>query len=314
MHVEVIVFIYKEIKMVEYNEEQYQMLKRCSQVKNIDAWNTWREQNPHIQISMQGADLSGCFLEYANLDGVKLFNANLQGTSLKGASLRSAHLNGVIVDGGTNFWKVQVNKYSLKTQKEWKFTDFSGVGLENAIIDPSTKQLIDYNIRRKYWHKWATQEDWTQIVKDGNIPRHGLQSGLRFVLYHAFFWVSDYGLSTKRILGVFFGLATIFALIYFATAVFDSPGIIENLSQIEQCSERIHLDYSMILIRSFYFSIVTMTTLGFGDMYASANSCWGHILLMVQVLIGYVLLGALVTRFAILFTQGGPAGEFSTDC
>ncbi len=50
---------------------------------------------------------------------------------------------------------------------------------------------------------------------------------------------------------------------------------------------------------------------GFGDMYAQANSVWGHFLLMIQVLLGYVMLGALVTRFAVLFTAGGPAGEFS---
>jgi len=29
--------------------------------------------------------------------------------------------------------------------------------------------------------------------------------------------------------------------------------------------------------------------------------------------LGYVLLGALVTRFAVLFTAGGPAGKFSND-
>jgi hypothetical protein len=31
------------------------------------------------------------------------------------------------------------------------------------------------------------------------------------------------------------------------------------------------------------------------------------------VFIGYVLLGALVTRFAILFTAGGPAGKFADE-
>jgi len=56
-----------------------------------------------------------------------------------------------------------------------------------------------------------------------------------------------------------------------------------------------------------------MTTLGFGDMYANAQSIWGHILLSLQVILGYVLLGALVTRFAVLFTAGGPAGEFADE-
>ncbi len=54
-----------------------------------------------------------------------------------------------------------------------------------------------------------------------------------------------------------------------------------------------------------------MTTLGFGDLHAHAWSLPGHILLTFQVLLGYVLLGALVTRFAVLFGAGGPAGKFT---
>jgi hypothetical protein len=53
-----------------------------------------------------------------------------------------------------------------------------------------------------------------------------------------------------------------------------------------------------------------MTT-GFSNMYANAQSIWGHILIGIQVLLGYVLLGALVTRFAVLFTAGGPARKFT---
>jgi hypothetical protein len=48
-------------------------------------------------------------------------------------------------------------------------------------------------------------------------------------------------------------------------------------------------------------------------MYANAQSIWGHILLTIQVILGYVLLGALVTRFAVLFTAGGPAGKFTDE-
>ena len=54
-----------------------------------------------------------------------------------------------------------------------------------------------------------------------------------------------------------------------------------------------------------------MTTLGFGDIAANPDSWQGQLLLMAQVILGYVLLGTLVTRFAVLFTAGGPAGEFT---
>lgn len=53
-----------------------------------------------------------------------------------------------------------------------------------------------------------------------------------------------------------------------------------------------------------------MTTLGFGDVYAAPTSAVGQFLLSLQVVLGYILLGALVTRFAMLFSAGGPSGAF----
>jgi Ni,Fe-hydrogenase I cytochrome b subunit len=62
-------------------------------------------------------------------------------------------------------------------------------------------------------------------------------------------------------------------------------------------------------LRSFYFSIVTMTTLGFGDMHASHDNLWGYVALIFHVILGYVLLANLVTRFAVLFTANGPPAD-----
>jgi len=71
-------------------------------------------------------------------------------------------------------------------------------------------------------------------------------------------------------------------------------------------NSQIELDLIQLVFRVIYFSVVTMTTLGFGDMYANPQSYLGHALLVFQVLLGYVLLGALITRLSILFTSGGP--------
>jgi len=46
-------------------------------------------------------------------------------------------------------------------------------------------------------------------------------------------------------------------------------------------------------------------------MYAKSQSFYGYLFLMVQVILGYVVLGALITRFAILFTAEGPVGTFA---
>jgi hypothetical protein len=84
------------------------------------------------------------------------------------------------------------------------------------------------------------------------------------------------------------------------------------MTRIErQPGEPVTVGKATAFVRAVYFSVVTQTTLGFGDMYANAQKVWGHVFLSLQVILGYVLLGALVTRFAVLFTAGGPAGKFS---
>lgn len=274
---------------------------------------------------LEGADLTGAnlkdaHLENAHLEGTNLLdadlekaqvrNAHLEGAKLQGASLKSAHFMGAIVDGNTNMWKVSVNQFTTSTAKDWLFTDFSGVPLQNVIIDPATKQLIEYNIRRKYWYKWINQKDWGEIAHYGNIERN-VFSKIARSLIHLFFWISDYGLSTWRIIGWFFLLALAFAAIYANCACWWPPGIVSNLD-VEPHLPLWHY-FLLVLLRPVYFSIVTMTTLGFGDMHADATSIWGHVLLTFQVILGYVLLAALVTRFAVLFTAGGPAGKFADE-
>ena len=314
--------------------DQYEMLKRCSDKKDMTEWNEWRKKNPGKHILLEGADFQGFYLkgvlfetepfsvfsgdvnlknanfrkahlecanlrnanlkrtnfdhthlEGADIGGANLENAYLYGARIEGAGLSYTYLKGAnfetaIVDGGTRFWRCKFSRD----------TDFRAVGLGNAMIAPGMRQLLEYNIRRMNWEDWYKEH-----------PR------LKW-LVKLFWWISDYGLSTKRIIFTFFGLAFIFANIYYHWGRIAPPGIVENLFVDRN---GIEVQPWLVPLRTLYFSIVTMTTLGFGDMYANAQSIWGHILLSFQVILGYVLLGALVTRFAVLFTAGGPAGKFS---
>lgn len=332
--------------------DQYEFLKECSNnekkgnfAEGIKKWNEWREENPDKDIFLEGADFSSCFLEcvylhhtetakgfelpwftgqvflkgakfqkvnlqnsrldYANLQGAKFYLANLEGADFGHAWLQGANFTLAIVDNSTVFWGPPSKKESKPTamiETVDRNTIFTGVPLDNVRIDPATKQLLEYNIRRLKWEEWYKEH-----------PRLKC-------LVKPFWWVSDYGLSTKRIIFTFFGLALIFANIYYYWGAMDyyilhyilrvdgQPGFVSYLF-VDKSG--VALSWWLVPLRTLYFSIVTMTTLGFGDMYANAQSICGHILLGVQVILGYVLLGALVTRFAVLFTAGGPAGKFS---
>lgn len=280
------------------------MLLRCSEKKDTSEWNKWREDHLNEEILLGGARLFGAHLEhatllgaclegatlsYAHLEHAGLLGARLEGATLKGAhlqdaDLRLAHLEGAkcvmaVVDGSTFLWECKVDRD----------TDFTGVGLDSARIDPARKQLLQYNIRRINWERWYKKNRlWQWPIR-------------------MFWWVSDYGRSTGRVLFTFFSLALLFAAIYYTCGLASPPGIVSNLFEDAQGP----VPGWLVPFRALYFSIVTMTTLGFGDMYAETGSLWGHLLLTVQVLLGYCLLAALVTRLAILFTAGGPAGNFA---
>jgi len=225
-------------------------------------------------------NLSDANLVLTDLQDAKLMEADLRSARLIRANLRGSDFSRAHVDGGTLIWDCDIDCN----------TKFEGVGLGNVRIYPKTRELLEYNIRRMNWREWYRGESKNKLIIG---VRQLLTSPIRL-----FWWISNYGLSTGRIASTFFGLAILFALIYYFI-----PGLVYNLHVTDnQISD---------FIRACYFSIVTMTTLGFGDMYAEPGSKISHILLILQVLFGYILLAALVTRFAILFLAGGPAARFT---
>ena len=59
-----------------FSQEQYEMLLRCSEKKDISEWNEWREDHPDEPFLLEGAELSG-----AHLNGVDLSEAYLNGAN-----------------------------------------------------------------------------------------------------------------------------------------------------------------------------------------------------------------------------------------
>ena len=248
---------------------------------------------------LDGADLLGAHLEGArlwetHLDGADLQQAHLEGAGLFGARLDGANLLLAHLDGanlheckmrGTGLRMGSVNGQTVLTGcRIDRRTDATGTPLDAARVEPGLKQLLEYNVRRLGWERWYWRGRWWLRL-------------LKHIGVWPFWLISDYGARTVRIIGVFMVLAAIFALVYWQW-----PQLLTLSGTGEELRGYWH---------ALYFSVVTQTTLGFGDIHANPDSWVGQALLMLQVILGYVLLGALVTRFAVLFTAGGPAGRFS---
>ena len=114
-----------EQEQPKFNQDQYEMLKRCSKKGDITEWNNRRKENPGEEIWLQGADLmedelQGANLMKANLQGARLGGARLQGAQLLEskllksdilmAKLQGADFSRAIVDGETLIWDCEVDR------------------------------------------------------------------------------------------------------------------------------------------------------------------------------------------------------------
>jgi hypothetical protein len=302
---------------LRFSQEQYDMLKRCSDAKDMTEWNEWRGKNPNKDVWLQSADLQSAYLEgvklqnaflweaklkranlrESDLQGAQLMRAYLQGAEFGGAKLQGADFSRAIVDGETLIWRCEVDRR----------TKFEGVGLDAARIYPKIKQLLECNIRRMNWEEWYKWKDWFEYAPKEERNKLG-QFFLRNTVGR--FWsLSDYGRSTGLIIVAFLGFAFGFAIIYWLWGCIAPPGIIDYLFVDEN---GVKVARWIVPIRAVHFSVVIMTV-GFTNMHANAHSIWAHILVSLQMVLGFVLLGAIVTRFAVLFTAGGPAGRFAKE-
>ena len=286
----------------QFNQAQYDLLKWCSNAEDMTVWNKWRENYLLEEVWLEGAKLRNARLKGANmrsahlegailweahlekahleltqLQRVNLQYAHLEGAYLTGAQLEGAYFHMAFVDGSTAFDDCTVDKN----------TDFNGVGMGSCRMPAGLRDTLEYNIRRR--------RCW-----EGSVGRKILNAPI-----NAFWTLSDYGRSTGRIALWFFLLSLLFAFIYDFSERHGNS-LVESLSTADA-----YANPWLPPCRAVYFSVVTMTTLGFGDMNANPESIPGHIILTIQVLLGYLLLGALICRFGIHFQSVGPPVKLS---
>src|ERR1051326_3967633 len=68
-------------------------------LRDVDAWNRWRADNPKVKPDLAYAVLRGANLPLANLAGAQLREADLVLANLRGADLRHADLSGANLVG-----------------------------------------------------------------------------------------------------------------------------------------------------------------------------------------------------------------------
>jgi len=312
----------------KFNQSQYDMLKRCSDKKDMTEWNQWRKDNPDEDVLLEKAKLQGFYLTalpFDNLQGADLSNANLQGTDLSEANLRGADLSGANLQRanlweanlqGAKLWHANLKGVFLENSNlqeaglQWanlEGADLDEANLEGAYLWRANLQgasLLEANLQGADLRKADLNQANVQLVKFDSKTRCISLVGKDFYgspVFRRFVEDSDYLEDFKRrhpaIYWIWFVLSdcgrsiALWAAWSLAFAVFFAH-VFYRLGQ--GAIEVAKLPWNFATV--FYYSVVTFTTLGFGDVVPKTNAAAWWV--MAEVITGYVMLGGLISIFA----------------
>ena len=224
---------------------------------------------------LQGADMIG-----ANLQNAKLWSSNLTGAKLQNSNLRNAEFNEKTILLNVNLYQSKIDNSTLK---------FANVNLDKIVMQEKNKEYNkakevyrnlknyfkqegQYDISGKYYYRERLME--TECNREEKKYLHWIfDMLLKFI--------TGYGERPQNILMWWFGIIFGYAFIY---DVFNGiyNGIAYNIAS-----------YNPNFFEALYFSIVTFTTLGFGDfapkplfqLFASLEALFGAIFIALFIFV-----------------------------
>ena len=260
------------------------------------------------EANLQGAELSGANLEGANLDGAKaqrvgfgsanlrnasLFQADLQEATLTQANLQGTNLNCVNLNharlreadlSGADLSEADLRYADLSLSKVHK-TNFSNADLRHARLRMMRQfksalwvgvDIRDINFAGAYLMR-------REIIDQNFIKEFRSYNWLSQVLYYPWMLTCDCGRSMFRWCCCIGVLLFFFAFLYTLVEI-DYGNYPTELSPL-------------------YFSVVTMTTLGFGDVLP--KTIGAQLVTMLEVSTGYIMLGGLLSIFSNKLARRG---------
>jgi hypothetical protein len=275
----------------------------------IDLYGTDLSGSNLKMSNFEGADLSGALLRSvggykiclkgahlteADLEGADLSEADLRDADLRGANLRGVNLQGAIL-AGARLEKADLSGASLIE------ADVSGVNFSFANFENANLTAMHYGGYRKMRNLYfgvrgldssygnalfvrdAKDQDYldTLEVMINRLPEGRLKQA-ESKLFRAWALI-DYGRSLFKVTFYAFLIASIYATFYTLDMVL-GWGLMDYSNSAQSW------------FTPFYYSIVTYTTLGFGDV--TANTWLGEIVIISEVIIGYFTLGLLLSILA----------------
>ena len=255
--------------------------------------------------NLEGVDLQGMDLRASDFKRAKLFRANLNNTNLHDSNFSSSDLrstslkNAFMVEAnlanadlsktqlqcanlhGANLTQASLERANMEAS-DLSACDVRGAILKDANLEGANVFAIKFDRLANYsgirvstcygsaqFRRFAQDEDFIQEFKRKH-PN----------LYLLWYVLTDCGRSLYRVLFMSFLVTMTFSLIYFKLGA-------EHFNIA-------YLDWNLFTL--FYFSVITFTTLGFGDIAPASNLA--SALVMLEVIFGYMALGVLIAILA----------------
>lgn len=218
--------------------------------------------------NLQGATFSACDLSELNFSGANMQSVDMQASQLRAVNLSGARLGGAQLQG------------SDLSQANVKAADMRSANLERCKLDE-----IQYSRECRFkgvrlvgcygsarFKRFAQDQDYIEEFKEA----HPWAFWLWFI-------VTDCGRSMSRVALSALGLSFFFGVLFYllgpeAFTIHNPDGLRWNL------------------FTTIYYSVVTFTTLGFGDI--TPNTPLAASVVIAEVIVGYVMLGILISILA----------------
>ncbi len=219
-------------------------------------------------------------------EGVDAWNAWRKENPMVIPDLRKANLNAAVLDGA------DLRKAKLRKANLWgatlKGTNLRGANLHKADLEDA--DLRDAKLKGIKYRKLGRCRGILiegcsgspMFIRDAKDNEYIEEFADRYkLLYYAWALSSDCGRSVFRWLFLSLLLALYFGF---------------NFFMLGQGDFKVDWKLSFDLVSALYYSIVTFTTLGFGDITSQAPA--GAIWVVAEVITGYVMLGGLISIMA----------------
>jgi hypothetical protein len=283
------------------NPEHLKILKNGS-----EKWNAWRGRNRDIVPDLTNADLSktdlkgfnfeladlsnanfeGANLSLSSFNNAKLFNTNLKNSTLSGAHFKESDMVDAKLQGAFIRGAYFNGAYLRKT--DLSYTDLWGSCLDSCHLVAANFTGAD--VRHVSFKKLGECEGIIlerchgsrRFIREAQDNEYLEEIRRNYRIVYLFWSISsDCGRSIGRwiLLSLFFSIGFGIIFDYLGTQHFHvKPPLPANL------------------VTMIYYSVVTFTTLGFGDITPKTQI--GAWVVMCEVIAGYIMLGGLISIFA----------------